>query len=198
MGSELVMQGIKYDEFYNAPPQMEIKNFYNSLDVFVSPSRLEGFYLPGLEAMACEIPVVATDSGGNRDYAINGQTALLSPPGIPELLAENIIRVIEDKCLTNALRVNALEMASRFTWKRAIRNILRLFVESESFIRVSDPKLTGFLVEEIIQTKQELRQKDEQIRQKDKYIKAMFNSWSWKITTPLRWIRSLLTKRLKR
>src|SRR4030067_2387304 len=125
MSSESVTQGVKYDELWKSPPQAEIKNFYNSLDIFVSPSRLEGFYLPGLEAMTCGIPVVATDAGGNMDYAIHGQTALLSPASMPELLAKNIITVIKDKKLAQALRANALEIASRFTWDRSITNILR-------------------------------------------------------------------------
>lgn len=171
----------QYDEYYKSLNQQEIKKFYNSLDIFVSPSRLEGFYLPGLEAMGCGIIVIATDAGGNRDYAIHGQTALVSTPGIPDLLAKNIIKAIEDKVLTDTLRENGLKMASQFTWEKAIKNILRIFIEGESNIRVSDPKQIGLLVEEIYQTKRQLWENKKQ-------IEALLDSWSWRITSPLRWI----------
>ena len=44
--------------FLGFVPEEEVKDFYNSLDVFVFPTELEGYGLPAVEAMACKVPVV--------------------------------------------------------------------------------------------------------------------------------------------
>jgi glycosyltransferase involved in cell wall biosynthesis len=174
MSSESVPQGVRYDELWESPPQGEIKHFYNSLDIFVSSSRLEGFYLPGLEAMTCGTPVVTTDAGGNRDYAIHGRTALISPPGEIKSLARNIEKVIKDKNLARTLKDNALEMASYFTWDRSIKSIQKVFIESDAFIRISDPNLIGYYVREISQTKQKLWELETQaIAKRDKLVSSL-------------------------
>jgi len=46
--------------------------------------------------MACGCGVVATDSGGIREYAEHEKTALLSPPRDPEALAKNLLCLLED------------------------------------------------------------------------------------------------------
>lgn len=70
-------------EFHERPSRDELRSLFATLDIFISPSHSEGFGLPALEAMACGVPVVITDSGGCRDYA-NTATSLISPPGDPD------------------------------------------------------------------------------------------------------------------
>ena len=59
----------------------DVPTFLSSIDVFVFPSRVEGFGLPPLEAMACGAAVVLTDSGGVREYARHDENCLLVAPG---------------------------------------------------------------------------------------------------------------------
>lgn len=59
--------------------------------VFVLSSLSEGISLTLLEAMACGLPVVATDVGGNREVVAHGETGLLVPPRSPQALAEGIL-----------------------------------------------------------------------------------------------------------
>src|SRR5262249_28194243 len=54
-----------------------LASLYNACDVFVSLTASEGFCLPFLEALACELPVIAPDFGGQKDYLKNGENALL-------------------------------------------------------------------------------------------------------------------------
>ena len=59
--------------------QPDLGREYDAAQVFVVGSWFEGFCQPGLEAMACGVPLVTTDNGGCREYAIDGETALVVP-----------------------------------------------------------------------------------------------------------------------
>ena len=71
----------------------DMKNIYNSIDIFCSSSYGEGFPNVIGEAMACEIPCVVTDVGDSA--IIVGDTGFVVPPKNPEALAEAIIKMIE-------------------------------------------------------------------------------------------------------
>lgn len=59
------------------PPQSAIPELYASMDVFAHGSRVEGFGLPILEAMACRTPVVSTPSGAAPELLAEGRGRLL-------------------------------------------------------------------------------------------------------------------------
>lgn len=87
----------RWIEYYQDPSlEVLVYKIYNGSSVYLSPSWTEGFPLPPAEAMACGCAIVATDSGGIREYAEHGKTALLSPLKDPEALAQNLLRVLED------------------------------------------------------------------------------------------------------
>jgi GT2 family glycosyltransferase len=101
-------------------PQSAMAAEYCSADVFVVGSRFEGFGQPGLEALACGTPLVTTDNGGSRDYAIHGQTALVVPPGDVDAIAAAIRRLREEPELAALLRRNGLDLVQRrFDWDRS-------------------------------------------------------------------------------
>jgi glycosyltransferase involved in cell wall biosynthesis len=56
----------------------------------------EGFGLAGAEAIACGAALASTDTKGSRDYALDGRTALVSPPRDPAALARNVLRLLDD------------------------------------------------------------------------------------------------------
>jgi len=62
-------------------------------DVFCLPSRSEGMSNALLEAMACNLPCVATDVGGNLEVMIHNRTGFLVPSESPEAMAERIAAV---------------------------------------------------------------------------------------------------------
>jgi len=105
----------------------DLVKIYNSSRIFLSSSLAEGFALPPAEAMACGCAVVATDSGGIREYAEHEKTALLSPPGNPEALAKNLLRVLEDDDLRIRLAKAGNERIKEFTWERST-NLLEQFL----------------------------------------------------------------------
>jgi glycosyltransferase involved in cell wall biosynthesis/GT2 family glycosyltransferase len=92
---------------------------YDAAQVFVVGSWFEGFCQPGLEAMACGVPLVTTDNGGCREYAIDGATALVVPPRDPVAMAAAIKRLLHDPELAGRLRANGLDLVDRdFDWER--------------------------------------------------------------------------------
>jgi glycosyltransferase involved in cell wall biosynthesis len=65
-------------------------------DVFVLPSRSEGFSNALLEAMMCALPCVATSVGGNAELVVDGETGFLVPPEDPREMAARIVELLRD------------------------------------------------------------------------------------------------------
>ena len=72
-------------------------------DVFVLSSRSEGLPVSVLEAMAAELPVVASNVGGLGELVVDGETGLLVPSGDPAALAEALGRLLDDRELRQKL-----------------------------------------------------------------------------------------------
>lgn len=106
----------------------ELSELYSFCDVFVLPSWIEGCPAPPLEAMACGAPVVTTRYG-TEDYAIDGENALVVPPRNPQVMAQAILRVLEDEKLASKLRENGPKTAKQFSWDKTTDKIEKLFLE---------------------------------------------------------------------
>lgn len=74
----------------------DVPSLLQRFDVFVHPSRWEGFGLVFLEAMAARLPVVATQVGAIPEIVVDGETGYLSPPENPDALAENMIDLVRN------------------------------------------------------------------------------------------------------
>lgn len=82
-------------------------------DLFLMPSEKESFGLAALEAMACEVPVVSSDTGGIPELNINGVTGFLSSIGDTADMARNALLILDPERLPE-FRKNALERAQTF------------------------------------------------------------------------------------
>jgi len=85
--------------------------------------------MPPMEAMACGAALVTFDNGGCRDYALDGETALVAPRRDVAALAGALERLVTDAGLRERLaRQGQAFVASRFDWDRAaerLEDILR-------------------------------------------------------------------------
>jgi len=82
-------------------------------DLFIMPSEKESFGLAALEAMACEVPVISSNTGGLPELNIHGKTGFLSNVGDIDDMAKNAIYVLDSKNLAE-FRKNALLRAKEF------------------------------------------------------------------------------------
>ena len=101
-------------EAVHAVSEEQMAAFYRRCDIFVLPSRMEGFPLPPLEAMACGCAVVAADCGGVSEYARDGENCLTVPAAEPERLAEAIRRLCRDASLRAALAQEGIRCSKRY------------------------------------------------------------------------------------
>lgn len=79
--------------------QEPVEEILSIADVFMIPSGSETFGLAALEAMACEVPVVASDIGGLPELVIQGETGFLCPLGDIEAFTKAAYKILTDDAL---------------------------------------------------------------------------------------------------
>jgi glycosyltransferase involved in cell wall biosynthesis len=116
-----------FDEFHANPPQRDLARLYSSADVYLCPSWDEGLGMPSMEAMACGSALVTYDNGGSRDYARDGETALVAPRRDVEALAAALGRILADGTLRAKLAAaGSTYVRTAFDWDRAVARMENL------------------------------------------------------------------------
>jgi glycosyltransferase-like protein len=96
-----------------------MERLFRAADVFAFPSVREGFGLAALEALAAELPVVATDLDVFRGFLIDRESALLVPPRDGEALGRALARIAVDPVLAARLRAGGRRVVPEHTWDAA-------------------------------------------------------------------------------
>jgi L-malate glycosyltransferase len=106
---------------YVQDPSQEflVEQIFNNSSIVLSPSLTEGFGLPLAEGAACGCAMVATDSGGVRDFIIHNKTGLLSAPKDPKGLAENLCLLLANDELRIRLAEAGRDVVAGFSWERS-------------------------------------------------------------------------------
>jgi len=104
-----------------------LDEFYAALDLFIMPSRSEGWGLTALRAMAFALPVIASNVGGLREMVEPGKTGWLVPPESPEALAAAILDAASDPVRLAVFGRSARERASSFSIDRTVEQTERLY-----------------------------------------------------------------------
>jgi L-malate glycosyltransferase len=104
-------------------------------DLFLMPSEKESFGLAALEAMACEVPVISSNTGGIPELNVNGETGFMSAIGDVEDMTRNALHILDSNNLPR-FKTNALKRAKEFD----ISKILPLY---ESYYQQVIDKVTA-------------------------------------------------------
>jgi len=91
---------------------------YAAMDVFYSPSPLESFGLPALEAAACGIPIVICAGVGLLDFLQAGEAIVLADPFDSDVAAATLAQLHEDAALRASLSDAGVRAAERLPWSR--------------------------------------------------------------------------------
>jgi L-malate glycosyltransferase len=102
------------DEVRFLGKQDAIEELLAICDLFIIPSESESFGLAALEAMACEVPVISSNSGGLPEVNIHGVTGFMSDAGNISEMARHAIELLQDDEMLARFRANALAQARRF------------------------------------------------------------------------------------
>ena len=101
----------------------EIDEILCLTDLFLLPSETESFGLAALEAMACGVPIISSNSGGLSEVNFEGVSGYLSDVGNVEEMAENALKILSNDETLATFKENALIIAKQFD----IINILPLY-----------------------------------------------------------------------
>lgn len=94
--------------------QEVIEEILSVADLFIMPSESESFGLAALEAMACQVPVISTNTGGMPELNLQGVTGYMSNVGDVEDMARNAARILKDTDVLSQFKANALKRAKEF------------------------------------------------------------------------------------
>jgi glycosyltransferase involved in cell wall biosynthesis len=118
----------------NFVPFEEMPALLNGADLFVYPSLYEGFGLPPLEAMACGVPVIASNTTSLPEVV--GDAGILVDPLDEMAIANAMERVLANRCQHGALARQGQERARCFSWKQTAE--LTLVAYEEAYRRYRD------------------------------------------------------------
>ncbi len=105
-----------------------IPDYLSVADVFLMPSETESFGLAALEAMACEVPVIASRVGGLPEVVRDGETGYLVTLGDVQAMANGATRLFDDATLRRTMGVRARTVAlAEFTTDRIIPQYIELY-----------------------------------------------------------------------
>ena len=100
------------------PTDAELRHLYSTSTVLLYPSRVEGFGLPPLEAMACGCPVVTTDVGAIPEFAQDGINAFVIKPGDIKAMADRLSLLLRNSDLSKPFAKEGLRTANNILFRK--------------------------------------------------------------------------------
>lgn len=113
--------------FLGPQRQDDLPLFYSAAQCVVVPSRYESFGMVALEAMACGVPVIASDVGGLSTLVRDGRTGFLVPEGDVEALASRLRMLIDNPPLRAILGRQGVATAEAYSWASIAERIELLY-----------------------------------------------------------------------
>jgi glycosyltransferase involved in cell wall biosynthesis len=104
-----------------------VPSYFKSANIFVNPSRYEGFGITILEAMASGTPIIASNIKSFNEILIDGKNALFFRAMDPDDLSEAILTLYKDPNLGKQLAQHALQEVKKYSWSAVAQKYLSLY-----------------------------------------------------------------------
>lgn len=101
--------------------------YYQTSEIFVSSSLIEGLPLVMLEAVSAGLPIVATNVPGNKDIVQDNRNGFLIPPQNQNMLADRIITLLKDESLRKKMGSKSLEIAQNYDIRLVAKKHLQVY-----------------------------------------------------------------------
>ncbi|MEA3411742.1 MAG: glycosyltransferase family 4 protein [Pseudomonadota bacterium] len=110
--------------FHGQLPQSDLPDFYRKADVLINPSLSESFGMSLIEAMACGVPVIATDVGGMAEIVQNRITGLIVPHSDPDALSDGIGHLVSDPDSAGAMgKAGRRRAKEHYSWDKIVADL---------------------------------------------------------------------------
>ncbi|QII11037.1 putative mannosyltransferase B [Candidatus Kuenenia stuttgartiensis] len=106
-------------------PAEDLPGIYNLAEIFVYPSKYEGFGLPLLEAMSCGVPVIASNISSIPE--VLGDAGTLVRPDDPKEFAHKIYELLTDKEIRVKMSSKGFERTKSFSWEKVAQKTLTVY-----------------------------------------------------------------------
>lgn len=115
-------------KFLGFVPYNEIPKYFSVCDLFIRPSRSEGFGNSFIEAMAVKMPVIATPVGGIPDFLTDNETGVFCSPDNPQSIVNAVNLILGDVNLKNYIVKNAFDrVTQRYGWDNIAPKMASVF-----------------------------------------------------------------------
>lgn len=114
--------------FFETIPNQEVPKALNTMDIFVNSSNVESFGVNIVEAMACELPVVATPCPGPKEVIDNGVTGVVLKDWNHEELATELIKLVDSPELREQYGKAGREKVLReYDWSKNVETLIGVY-----------------------------------------------------------------------
>ncbi len=104
-----------------------LKKYYSLCDIYVCPSRLEGFGLTILEAMAAGKPIVATKVGAIPEILSGDVNGILVESDNIDMMSSAICTLLQNLTLSNCMINNSISLCNKFNWNKNANELLYVY-----------------------------------------------------------------------
>lgn len=121
----------KCDKFFSRVPIQKMNFIYSQCDILLKMSRVEGFFGPPMEMMACKGACVVGKVSGYDEYIVDGYNALVIEQGNIVDAHNSLKKLLEDNNLRNNLSENGYITATKWEWTYSIDLLEKIYNEKQ-------------------------------------------------------------------
>ncbi len=107
----------------------EMVKYYNQCSIFIQTSRAEGLPTCVLEALSCEVPVVASDVGGTSEIVLHNKTGYLFENGMLDEAIEFINKIKNNQEHEKLGKIGRALIRQKFSWEAITKKIILIYKE---------------------------------------------------------------------